>query len=92
MKKLNRERVQRLYINLQFEKVLPVIPYMMISDINKNDEQTKKEIYDQIEECINQMSNKQLYEEIKNNHPDLLEKYNEEFFTIEGDNNPEQLK
>ena len=73
MKKLNRERVQKLYVDAQFEKMLPIIPSMIITDILQDEEKAKEMIYSQLMEAIDKMSNKELYDSIREDHPELLE-------------------
>ena len=86
MKKLNRERVQKLYVDAQFEKMLPIIPTMIITDILKDEEKAKEMIYGQLTEAIEKMSNKELYDDIRENHPELLEKYNDELAALQSAN------
>jgi hypothetical protein len=83
MKKLNRERVQKLYVDAQFEKMLPVIPMMMITDILEDEEKAKEMIYGQLIEAIDKMSNKELYDSIREDYPELLEKYNDELAALQ---------
>jgi hypothetical protein len=83
MKKLNRERVQKLYVDAQFEKMLPVIPMMMITDILEDEEKAKEMIYGQLMEAIDKMSNKELYDSIREDYPELLEKYNDELAALQ---------
>ena len=87
MKKLNRERVQKLYVDAQFEKMLPIIPTMMITDILGGDVQKAKEIiYEQLVEAIDKLSNKELYDSIRQDHSELLEKYNDELAALQSAN------
>jgi hypothetical protein len=86
MKKLNRERVQKLYVDAQFEKMLPIIPSMIITDILQDEEKAKEMIYSQLMEAIDKMSNKELYDSIREDHPELLEKYNDELASLQSAN------
>ena len=86
MKKLNRERVQKLFVDAQFEKMLPIIPTMMITDILQDEEKAKEMIYLQLNEAIDKMSNKELYDNIREDHPELLEKYNDELAALQSAN------
>ena len=87
MKKLNRERVQKLYVDAQFEKMLPIIPTMIITDILGGDiEKAKEMIYNSIIECMDKLSNKELYDSIREDYPELLEKYNDELAALQSAN------
>lgn len=86
MKKLNRERVQKLFVDAQFEKILPIIPTMMITDILQDEEKAKEMIYGQLTEAIEKMSNKELYDNIREDYPELLEKYNDELAALQSAN------
>lgn len=86
MKKLNRERVQKLFVDAQFEKILPIIPTMLITDILQDEEKAKEMIYGQLTEVIEKMSNKELYDNIREDYPELLEKYNDELAALQSAN------
>lgn len=78
MKKLNRERVQKLYVDINFERISKIIPLMTIYEcMDRNEEKVKKELYKNLWDQMDDLSNSDFYDLIKKDAPHLLDEYND---------------